>query len=435
MFRSQISYLTRTGISRRELLSKKTQGNVEADELLRFFDNLPRFPFFGRLRATLACRGFAVEDLLARGSYSEILHGLLGADGLGYGSAPKGLIPFHAYPDGSRTAFEEHLFEAAAYVRDREGIVRIHFTVPPGEEARVQQHLSSAAARHQDAGTSYAVSVSAQNRSTDTIAVGCDNSLVRDEQGRLLFWPAGHGTLLKNLNDLHGDIIFIRTIDNVLPDRLKGTVAFFKRVLGGLLVMLQERIFQALDALGADSVDEKGLRDIEEWGEASLNFRFPHERQNPAGVERTRILYELLNRPLRVCAMVRHEGEPGGGPFWVENMDGGESLQIVESAQVDMASEPQREIWESSAYFNPADIVCGVRDRHGEPFDLSAYVDASARFVSVKWHKKSRIRILERPGLWNGSMAFWNTVFVEVPKATLHPVKNVMDLLGPEHQV
>jgi hypothetical protein len=435
MFTSQIYYSAGEEIGRPQLLAEAMQGNAKAEELLRFFDNLPQFPFFDQLRAKMEYQGFVVQDLLAKGSYSEILRCLLDPDGLGYAGAPKGLIPFHRYPDGDRTAFEEHLIEAAAYVRDLEGSVRIHFTVAPGEEDRIRQHLSRAATRYQEAGTRYIAGVSIQDRSTDTVALESNNSLVRDEDGNLCLWPSGHGALLNNLNALQGDIVFIRTVDNVLPDRLKGTVGFFKRVLGGLLAMLQAHIFSVLEALESGSIDERGLRDVEEWIKLWLNLHHPIAHQTISIPEKTRLLFGVLNRPLRVCAMVRHEGEPGGGPFWVENQEGRESLQIVESAQVDMSSQSQRKLWESSTYFNPADLVCGIRDYRGKPFDLSAYADSNARFISVKRPNRKSIRVLERPGLWNGSMAFWNSVFVEVPRTTLSPVKNVMDLLNPEHHV
>jgi len=435
MFQPQISYWTNAKINYRDLLTEKMQGNAEAGELLRFFENLPRFPFFNKLSATLSSRGLAFEDLFSKGSYSEILDCLLGADGLDYARTPKGMIPFHAYPDGSRSAFEEHLLEAAAYVRDMQGIVRVHFTVPHEEEASVRHHLSSAVARWQEAATSYEASISTQERSTATIALENGSLLARNKDGNLQLWPSGHGALLKNLSDLQGDLIFIRTVDNILPDRLKGTVAFFKRVLGGLLVVLQEQIFSALEKLETGSVDEKGLRDIKEWSEVILNLRLQNGNQHRSSANTIRMLLKLLNRPLRVCAMVRLEGKPGGSPFWIEGQNKQETLQIIESAQVDLSSEQQKRIWESSVYFNPADIVCGVRDYRGKPFDLADYADSRARFISIKRFGKSKIRVLEHPGLWNGSMAFWNTVLVEVPKETLSPVKNIMDLLNPDHQV
>ena len=257
MFNSHLAYAHRVGIHRRELMEQKLQGDVEAEELLRFFDNLSRFPFFESLQAVLASRGHALEEFLGKGSYGEILDALLGPDGLGYASAPKGLIPFHRYLGGARTAFEEHLLEAAGYLRDQEGVVKVHFTVPAGEETRVKQHLYGAAARFKEERTEYEVSVSPQHRATDTIALDCDNSPVRDDEGRLLLWPAGHGTLLQNLNDLRGDVVFVRTIDNILPDRLKGAVAFFKRVMGGLLVTLQQKVFQAVETLESCSFDRQ----------------------------------------------------------------------------------------------------------------------------------------------------------------------------------
>ena len=435
MFKTHIRYCALDGVNRRQLLAEKASGSPEAEELLRFFDNLPRFPFFGQLRLKLASRGLDLDNLACAGSYSPILHCLLDSDGMGYGDAPKGLIPFHAYPDGARTPFEEHLLEAAGYLRDGRGAVRVHFTVPPEDEARVRQHLEGAARRFMTPETSYDATLSIQDRSTDAVALTARGSLIRGTDGHPRLWPSGHGALLKNLNDLQADIVFVRTIDNVLPDRLKDTVAFFKRVLGGLLAELQVHIFHTLEMLESGDPGRKELGDIEEWSREFLNLRFPRAAQDAGFAAKRRMLFESLNRPLRVCAMVKHDGEPGGGPFWVGDESGEETLQIIEGAQVDVSSEEQKTIWESSSYFNPADLVCGVRDHRGNPFDLAAYADPNAAFVSNKAGTAGGIRVLERPGLWNGSMARWNTVFVEVPKATLCPAKTILDLLRPEHQV
>jgi hypothetical protein len=432
MFKSHLAYEGRPSLTRRELLAERDQGSRDADELLRFVDNLRRFPFFGELHTTLTARGYDLEQLLHAGSYAEMLKYLLSADGLGYARLPKGLVPFHLYPEGARTPLEEHLLEAASYLRAQDGTIRVHFTVSPEEKIRVHRHLIDAACRYQRHDSVYRAEVSVQDRATDAVALESDGSLARDEEGRILLWPAGHGTLIGNLNDMQGDLVFVRTIDNVLPDRLKGTVVFFKRVLGGLLAELQERVFEAVGALRSGACTATDLRFVEEWGREVLSLRLPSGYRDWRYAERVALLINSLNRPMRVCAMVKHEGEPGGGPFWVEGPGGTESLQIVEAAQVDMSAELQRRVWESSTYFNPADMVCGVRDFQGRPFDLHSFVDRNAGFISSKQYKARRVRVLERPGLWNGSMAFWNTVFVEVPKETLHPVKNVMDLLSSE---
>jgi len=250
----------------------------------------------------------------------------------------------------------------------------------------------------------------------------------------MLLRASGHGALLGNLAALKGDIVFIRTIDNVLPDRLKRAVCYFKDVLGGLLVEVQERVFEALSALSSGPAGDEILADIRQMVESDLSIRLPRSYAEATPAAKTETLCRVLNRPLRVCAMVPHEGEPGGGPFWVEDPEGSESLQIVEAAQVDMDSPEQRDIWQSSGYFNPADIVCGLRDFRGKPFNLAGYRDPEAWFVSTKSFGDRQVRVLELPGLWNGGMAFWNTVFLEVPKATLHPVKSVMDLLDPRHR-
>lgn len=434
MFRSQISYSTVEVLTRCRLIDANAKGDKDAGELLQFFDNLHRFPFYRSLKSALAATGNAVEDLLAMGSYARILHCLLDPDALGYSIAPKGLIPFHCYSDRDiRSAYEEHVVEASAYIRDKEGKVRVHFTVPPGKESIVLEHLSNSAV-NKIGNLKPVIDVSPQAKRTDAPALECNGSLVRDRDGNICLWPSGHGSLLQNLEALCGDIVFVRTIDNILPDRFQTDIAFHKQVLGGLLVSLQKRVFSYLEALQEHQCDEKELSQIEEWSKDTFHCSLPHEPGNLTPEDKSRLLFALLNRPLRICAMVQHRAEPGGGPFWIAGSGNEDSLQIVESAQVDPLSKMQQMIWKSSEYFNPADIVCGVRDYRGRPFHLPDYADSCAGFVSIKQFDGRSIRVLERPGLWNGSMAFWNTVFIEVPRTGCHPVKNVLDLLNPQHQ-
>ncbi len=302
-------------------------------------------------------------------------------------STPKGLLPFHRYPEGSRTAFEEHLFEAAGTVRDASGLCRVHFTVSPEHRALFEKKLSEARPRLENlTGAHFDVSFSEQAPSTDTIAADPDGRPFRTAAGALLFRPGGHGALLENLGDVAragGDVVLVKNIDNVVPDARRNPTLRWKRLLTGLLVRLER----------------SSRRD----------------------------------RPIRVCGVVRNEGEPGGGPFWVDG-PGGPSLQIVESAQVDPKDSAQAALWNAATHFNPVDLVCSLRDAAGRPFDLPSFVDEKAVFIARKTHEGRPLKALERPGLWNGAMAHWETVFAEVPKETFAPVKTVLDLLRPEHR-
>jgi len=270
--------------------------------------------------------------------------------------------------------------------------------------------------------------------STDTIAVDMDNKPFRNGEGRLLFRPGGHGALLENINELEGDIVFIKNIDNVVPDRLKQETFHYKRALGGYLLELQNKIFGYLNRLSKSDVDEKGLKEIFEFVRGQLAIIPPEGMDGCSKAEKRDFLVSKLDRPLRVCGMVRNVSEPGGGPFWVEHEDKTLSRQIVESSQVDMKSSEQRRIWESSTHFNPVDLVCGVRDYLGRPFGLMDFRDPNTGFISIKSKEGRELKALELPGLWNGAMANWNTLFVEVPLVTFNPVKTILDLLRKEHQ-
>jgi hypothetical protein len=367
------------------------------------------------------------------GRYAEILGFLLRSEGLDYGNLPKGLIPFHKYPEGCRTPFAEHLVEASTYALDATGVGRVHFTAPAQHLGRVQVHLQQIQAALRQRGITVEVSLSTQKPSTATIGVDACNEPVRTEEDQLVFRPAGHGALLTNLCDLQGDIVFIKNIDNVVPERLTAETRLYKRLLGGLLVSLQDRIFAYLRILATGQVDPAVLAEIAGFARQRLNLAVPDAIAAGTTEEQTAHWFTHLNRPLRVCGMVRNEGEAGGGPFWVRR--GSDiSVQIVEKAQIDLRSPDQQEAFARSTHFNPVDIVCGVRDYQGKPFDLHAFVDRETGFITMKSKNGVALKSMELPGLWNGSMAHWNTVFVEVPRGTFNPVKTVQDLLRPEHQ-
>ncbi len=377
------------------------------DTLLQHVED---FAFWPELRA-----------VLPEGADDKAVVGAIVGEGLGYGSKPKGLVTFHAYPEGARKAVEEHLVEGAAYAAAG-GKAKIHFTVSPehrnGFEALLAEKVPLYEKRF---GIRYDISFSVQKPSTDTIAVNPDNTPFRQDDGRLLFRPAGHGALIENLNDIDADLVFIKNIDNVTTDALRGDTVRFKKVLAGVLLGLQERASEYLKALDAGTGD---LEPIAEFIRRELCVKLP-ERCDAA------LLRSILDRPIRVCGMVRNEGEPGGGPFWVANPDGTESLQIAESSQIAPDDMP---LMKSATHFNPVDLVCGVRRADGSKYDLREYVDPATGFISSKSSGGRELRAQELPGLWNGAMARWNTVFVDVPVSTFSPVKTVLDLLRPQHR-
>jgi Domain of unknown function (DUF4301) len=376
-------------------------------------------------RAELACATHLEAALAgARLDPVTVARALVGSPGLGYGELPKALIPFHRYAAGPRTAFLEHLVEGATYVAPPGGACRVHFTVGAGLEPAFSDHLEAARAGLEAAlDVRLEVSFSVQDPATDTLCLDADGTPCRDRHGRLLLRPSGHGALLHNLERAGGDLVVIKNVDNILPADRQAEAVHWKRLVIGLLVRLEatlEEIARDLDAGGAAAPAARRLAD-------ALGLE-PPPRDAEAWVR------DRLRRPLRVCGMVRHSGDPGGGPFWLEPDDGTRSPQIVETAQIDRDDPRQSAAWASATHFNPVDLACTLRDRQGRPRRLGAFVDPSTAFVSRKEHNARTLWALERPGLWNGSMAGWNTVFVEVPASTFAPVKTVLDLLRPEHQ-
>ncbi|MDX2284328.1 MAG: DUF4301 family protein [Bacteroidia bacterium] len=411
--------------------SEAAKAAVLADKhLSAFFSRIRDFAFFEDLQA--ACAPDPLDALLEAQEYGIILRKLLTEDGLGYGSLPKGLLQFHRYPEGPRTPAAEHLVEGAAYAAPAGGTAQLHLTVSPEHREKFAAHLGAILPAYEaQLGVRFEVSYSEQKPSTDTIAVDGDNQPFRNEDGSLLFRPAGHGALLDNLDDLSADVIFIKNIDNVVPDRLKAETIRFKQALAGLLLETQTQIFGLLDRLDQDA---DALAEAEALLEGPLCVTPPDGYAGWSAPERLAYVQAKLSRPLRVCGMVKNEGEPGGGPFWARNSDGTLSLQIAESAQVDKHDPEQQAIAQAATHFNPVDLVCATRDRHGKPFPLMQFRDPQTGFISSKSKDGRELKAQELPGLWNGSMSDWNTVFVEVPVITFNPVKTVNDLLRPEHQ-
>jgi hypothetical protein len=407
--------------------SNSTEGSVN------FLENLVRFAFYDDLREVMTSEGKDLEKYIHERMYIDILEFILTPRGLNYARLPKALLKFHIYPGHTRTAMEEHLVEAALYVRDARNICRIHFTVSEEHKSRFTDLLSRIKRYYENLfNVRYEIEITVQHSSTDTIAVDTVNRPFRDRNGKIIFRPGGHGSLLKNLNAIDGDLIFIKNIDNVSPDRLKDITVLNKKILGGYLVRLQDEIFYHLKLLSQERLNEELLTSVMDFCQKKLFHSFPGGFLNHSVSARKNSLFESLNRPIRVCGMVKNEGEPGGGPFWVDE-DGTQSLQIVEQNQLDLHSKEQKDIWKSSTHFNPVDLVCGVRNYQGKKFDLNAYINWNTVLISKKTHEKGELKALELPGLWNGSMAFWNTVFVEVPLETFNPVKTVDDLLRKSH--
>lgn len=387
----------------------------------RVLSGLDKFAFFEDLKAM----GINMKD--PKAVVAAIVDD---GPGLGLGKKPKGLIKFHSYADGGRTPMEEHLVEVALYGG---APAKIHFTVSPEHmedfKRLVYERIAGFAAKY---GVEYDISYSVQELSSDTIAVDLDNEPFRSDDGTILFRPGGHGALIENLNRIDADLIFIKTVDNVVPDHLKGDTVLYKKALGAVALELQQQIFSYLKAIdspssGGANVDAAGLR---EFIEGKLCYRFP-KGSAPTIAEMRRV----LDRPLRVCGMVRNEGEPGGGPFWAETslgVPGALSLQIAESSQIDLAVRDA--LMGGGTHFNPVDLICAVRNFKGGKFDLTQYIDKKTGFISEKSKDGRGLRAQELPGLWNGAMADWTTVFVEVPISTFAPVKTVADLLRPQHQ-
>lgn len=401
----------------------------------KFFSQIEHFAFYADLNE--ACRRNAGKDipvLLAGKDYKAVVANLLEAAGLNYGALPKGLLKFHKYEDGARTPLEEHLVEGALYAAGADGKVNVHFTVSPEHRSLFEQLVGEKAAKYAEKyGVEYHVSFSEQKPSTDTIAADMDNRPFRDDKGHLVFRPGGHGALIENLNDLDSDIVFVKNIDNVVPDRLKADTVTYKQVLAGVLVTLQKKAFDYLRLIDSGQYTHEQIEEMICFVQQELYCR-KHDIKDLEDGDLILYLKSKLNRPMRVCGMVKNVGEPGGGPFLAYNADGTVSLQILESSQIDMKDPEKKAMFEKGTHFNPVDLVCAIRDYQGRKFDLLRYVDPATGFISYKSKNGKDLKALELPGLWNGSMSDWNTVFVEVPLSTFNPVKTVNDLLREQHQ-
>lgn len=399
-----------------------------------YFDNIKKFAF--REALCDQCKkneGKDIKTLLAEGNYKAIARNMLAKNGLNYGNLPKGLLLFHNYEDGPRTPMEEHLVEAALYASSN-GEANVHFTVSHDHIELFKQKVAESVDKYSERyGVKYNISFSEQKPSTDTIAANPDNTPFRDEDGSLLFRPGGHGALIQNLNDIDADVVFIKNIDNVVPDRLKDDTVEYKQVIAGILVELQQKAFNYLRLLDTGMYSHAQLEEIIRFLKRDLCC-IRTDVKELEDAELVIYLRKKLNRPMRVCGVVKNVGEPGGGPFLTYNQDGTISLQILESSQIDKSNQEYMKMFTEGTHFNPVDLVCAIKDYQGNAFNLPDFVDPSTGFISSKSKGGRELKALELPGLWNGAMSDWNTVFVEVPLSTFNPVKTVNDLLRPQHQ-
>jgi len=430
MFRALLAALAEPALrTRADFESGAAGGGADAKAVLEFLSGLRDFAFFDDLAAELARRGLDI-DAACVADVPAVLAALLNDGGLSYASLPKGLLVFHRDGGHVRTAFEEHLVEAAAYARGKGGVCRLHFTVSPEHESRFRELLARVREHYERRfAVRYDVTFSHQKPSTDTIAAGDDGRPFRDRHGKLLLRPAGHGALIENLGETDGELFFVKNIDNVAVESLLPVTVLWKRALAGILLELRDEVFahrRAVETDGPQAV-AAALKFLDE----KLGVAAPQGAE-PAAL--AAFTADILDRPLRACGMVSSDTNPGGGPFWVIDRNGGVSVQVVETSQVDRNDPAQKAILGSARHFNPVDLVCITRDWKGRPFDLSRFVDQDAVFIAEKSQDGRPLRSIERPGLWNGAMAAWNTVFVEVPAETFNPVKTVNDLLLPAHQ-
>ena len=400
----------------------------------KYFDNIEKFAFYGELDAVCQKNnGKGIKALIQEGNFKAVAANMLKAEGLNYGQLPKGLLLFHNYPEGPRTPMEEHLVEGALYAASN-GEAHVHFTVSHEHMELFKQKVAQKADMYaKKYGIAYDITFSEQKPSTDTVAANPDGTPFRNADGSLLFRPGGHGALIENLNEIDADVIFVKNIDNVVPDRLKGDTVLWKQIIAGVLVTLQKKAFEYLELMDTGKYTHDQLTDIIRFVQQDLCCR-KADIKELEDADLVIYLRKKLNRPMRVCGVVKNVGEPGGGPFLTYNQDGTVSLQILESSQIDKSNKEYMEMFTKGTHFNPVDLVCAVKDYKGNAFDLPKFVDPTTGFISQKSKSGKELQALELPGLWNGAMSDWSTIFVEVPLSTFNPVKTVNDLLREQHQ-
>ena len=432
MFSKLISAIDKFRNQDIKTIKQKANSDNDAAYILTLIENLNRFAFYNDLVSIVSNSNLEFEKL-RDSNPTHLLNFIVDSEGLGYSDKPKGLVKFHKYLNENRTAFIEHLIESAQYQPDFNNSISIHFTISENHLTLFEQEKFFINQYDQLKQFSFDISFSYQDKNTDSITLKENNEVYLDEFGKPLFRPAGHGALLKNLNQINGDIIFIKNIDNVCVDRLLPVTVKYKKLLAGLLILFQKKIYEYLRALENKEDDYSLRNEIIKFLSKFLNISQPDGFFNLTEHEQRNYLFNKLNRPIRVCGVVKNEGEPGGAPFWIKNSKGELSLQIIEQAQIDLSNDEQKLIFNNSTHFNPVDIVAGVRDYKGKNFNLFKFQDEDSYMIVHKKIGTTGIKSLELPGLWNGGMADWISIFVEVPKETFNPVKEIIDLLKQGH--
>jgi hypothetical protein len=429
MFKELFDFYNKTADEQKQIIASQSKPEINL-----FFNNIEQFAFYNDFVAVLKSKGLDIQTLLKNQDYKQLLQYYLTDAGLNYGSLPKALLQFHCYNGYTRTAIEEHLIEGALYCKGKNNEVHIHFTVSPEHRNGFTKHIDEVKSNYEKKyGVTYNISYSEQEPSTDTIAVDLNNEPFRNNDNSLLFRPGGHGALLNNLNRFAKDCILIKNIDNLTTDRFNETTIINKKLIGGLLLRYKQKIFNYIKQLEQNS-SESLFNEIEFFFLNELSLIMPCKYQSMTKDEKAQFLFQKLNRPIRVCGMVKNEGDTGGGPFWAVNSDGSTSLQIAETSQIDLEDKNAKAIFDSATHFNPADIALCTKNYKGEKFDLMPFRDSQTGFISKKSKDGKDLKALELPGLWNGSMSDWNTVFVDVPLITFNPVKTINDLLKDEHR-
>jgi hypothetical protein len=447
MFKKPLSVLMKNQkVNLQNLKESAARGDEDCMATLEFIENIHRFAFYSELKNVLIKNGKDLENLIRSGKISDIIYFVATEEGLNYSNLPKGGILFHQYPHEHRTAFEEHLVEAMNYSAGKDKVVKAHFTISPEHEEKIKELFQSLFEKYAVEGWKFDIGFSYQNPSTNTISVTLENKPFREEDRRIVFRPGGHGALLKNLNDLEADIILIKNIDNIVPDHLREETYKYKKILGGYLISLQKKVFSFLQKLEMKITNDNYIDEVINFIRTEFEIDLTAKLNSKPLLEKKKYLFDFLNRPIRVCGMVKKEKHPGGGPFWVIDEKGRQtpesltdsarniSKQVVETAQVDLSDESQIKILNEATHFSPVDFVCAVKDYKGDNFDLQKFSNPDTGLITKKSKDGKELKALELPGLWNGGMYYWLTVFVEVPKITFNPVKEINDLLKPEHQ-
>jgi len=423
----------------KSLHNVKETGNIgtktDQDSMKYLFENIEKIAFYNDLKNIVEKNGTDFQQLINNMDYRTIAGYILDENGLGYGNYPKALILFHSYDDLIRTAIEEHLVEGAKYAKGGNNKINIHFTVQSDHQKTIDNLVHNKTPEYESKyDANYCISYSVQDPLTNTIAVDLDNKPFKLENGTILFRPAGHGALIQNLNKIDADIVIIKNIDNIVPEKFANDTYTYKKVLGGCLIETQKTVFEYLNQLKLNNISVDQIQEITDYAETTLSLIPPDKFHQFNKQQKIDYLISKFNRPIRICGMVKAEGDTGGGPFWMENSDGSVSLQVVESVQINNDCEKSVSLMKQATHFNPVDLVCSFTDINGRKFDLNKYIDNNQVFISQKSLQGRELKALELPGLWNGAMADWITLFVEVPLSTFNPVKTVNDLLKKMHQ-